>query len=167
VQHHHQSECLQLQLQLRVPVLTHGRHLTELSRLADEQISGRTETSLPDDSKRCTSCNTRKPRGDFQGARLSIALCLSAPRSDVVSQSRSVSTSLWWQSTLSRCLALFGTPFAVSHRHRLQSGFPTCSCIVCLLSVHPSYSYTPRLFISQSHTSHDHIACAADTHAAL
>lgn len=139
-------------------ILTHGRHLTELSRLADEQISGR--TSLPDDSKRCSSCNTRKPLGDFQGARLSIALCLSAPRSDLVSQSHSFSTSLWWQSTLSRYLALFGNPFAVSHRHCLQRA-ASRPVAASFLLLHSSLIHFPVTHQSR------HIACAADTHPAL
>ena len=65
---------------------------------------------------RCSSCNTRKPAGAFQGTRLLVALswlflvalCLSAPRSDAVSESYCVCASLWVAvNSVSLCLALY------------------------------------------------------------
>jgi len=49
------------------------------SKAPEKQISGRTKTLPLEDSKRCSSCNTRKPLGDFEG-RATCTSCLVRKR---------------------------------------------------------------------------------------
>ena len=133
----------------------HGRHLTELSRLAEkEQISRRTETSLLDDPKRCSSCNTRKPRGNFQGARLSVTLCQHLALTQSVSYTLSV-LALWGANNSVLLCSALHSPFRTGTASRAAFGplAALCACYhTCiLLLLHSSLIHSPVTHQSRSH----------------